>query len=217
MRRKWTVVCLSILSVVAVGKLGLVVDLQSLQHERVGQAFLNSNNKVLAVEQKQGLLQGGEWLFQELIPSAQAAKTITLPEEKMGDIQGAQVAILRQREAELEAKSQSLDERESMVVDAEKRASEKIAALQALQTRIEALLQQEESIKSKKIKRLTSVYEGMKAERAAPVIAQMDLNIVVKMFLRMNEKQVGKILSFLPPQKAVVISQALTQRVASLD
>jgi len=46
------------------------------------------------------------------------------------------------------------------------------------------------------------------------VIAQMDLTIVVKMFLRMNEKQVGKILSFLPPKQAVVISQALTQRIA---
>ena len=79
-----------------------------------------------------------------------------------------------------------------------------------------SMLAEEQSIKDKKIKRLTAVYEGMKAERAAPVIAQMDLSIVVKIFSRMSEKQVGKILSFLQPKQAVVISQALTERIASV-
>ena len=68
-----------------------------------------------------------------------------------------------------------------------------------------------------KIKRLTAVYEGMKAESAAPVISQMELSTVVKMFLRMDEKQVGKILSFLPPEKAVTISQALTKQISKVN
>jgi len=111
----------------------------------------------------------------------------------------------------------SLNEREKEAAAAESKAAERIEELEKLEARIQELLQQEESIKSKKIKRLTAVYEGMKAEKAAPVIAKMELATVVKMFLRMNEKQVGKILSFLPPDKAVTISQALTQQISKVE
>ena len=72
------------------------------------------------------------------------------------------------------------------------------------------------NIKNKKIKRLTAVYEGMKPDRAAPVISKMDLATVVRVFLLMDEKKVGKILSFLPPDKAVQISQALTRQISSV-
>ncbi|PJC71423.1 MAG: hypothetical protein CO017_00105, partial [Zetaproteobacteria bacterium CG_4_8_14_3_um_filter_59_5] len=91
------------------------------------------------------------------------------------------------------------------------------ADLEELEARIKDMLAQEQSINNKKIKRLTAVYEGMKADKAAPVLAQMDLQTVVQMFSRMDEKQVGKILSFLPPEKAVKISQALTERISEVQ
>ncbi len=161
------------------------------------------------------------WSASELIPSADAAESMALDEERdtrgMNDGEAARIIELREKQQQLLMLEKSLDERESEVLEAEKRARDKIAELESLEAKIQALLTEEQSIKDKKIKRLTAVYEGMKAERAAPVIAQMDLEIVVKIFSRMNEKQVGKILSFLPPQKAVVISQALTKRIAALS
>jgi len=157
------------------------------------------------------------WLAHELIPSAEAAESIPLAEEERGrNLGAAKVIELREKQKELNAREKALDERESEIQQAEKRAHEKIAALEQLESRIQAILTEEKSIKDKKIKRLTAVYEGMKADKAAPVIAQMELGIVIKIFSRMNEKQVGKILSFLPPKKAVVISQALTKRIASV-
>lgn len=156
-------------------------------------------------------------LGDHLIPSAQAAASIAIAEESFSaPAERELLASLRATREKLAEMEKSLSEREKEAEAAESRAAERIAELEGLETRIQDLLLQEESIKSKKIKRLTAVYEGMKANKAAPVIAQMKLSTVVKMFSRMNEKQVGKILSFLPPEKAVVISQALTKQISKV-
>ena len=214
MKRKVMFLCLLSLSVVSMIRLSLSLtqtpEVQQVQSRAETKHVLNH------VAPKDTLfLKSGQWLMQELVPTAEAAKAIALVEERENMNQKAVSQEIREKLIALEQQEQALREREQLVKSAEQRAQEKIAALEALEARIQSLLQQEESIKNKKIKRLTSVYEGMKADKAAPVIAQMDLDIVVKMFLRMNEKQVGKILSFLPPQQAVVISQALTQRIAA--
>ena len=212
MKKIVIVTCLLLLSVVVVGKVNLLLTPQALHNTVIAKQDVDKV-KLTTKAPDAMLLRGGEWLMSELIPSAEAAKAITLDEEKYSS-RGGEAKSIQQERLRLQEKELALNEREQAVLDAESRAAKKITALEALHTRIQALLDEEESIKDKKIKRLTSVYEGMKAERAAPVIAQMDLTIVVKMFLRMNEKQVGKILSFLPTRQAVIISQALTKRVA---
>jgi len=219
MKKKMIVLCLLSLSLVAIGKLSLDFYKPALTPVVIVKSDVQALPNVAfhPAQAEDVLFRSGTWLMSEIIPSAQAAKSIALDEEReMADGVNSE-RDFQEKITLLESKEAALNERESEVKDAEKRATDKIVALEALQVRIQNLLQQEESIKDKKIKRLTSVYEGMKADSAAPVIAQMDLEIVVKMFLRMDEKQVGKILSFLPPQQAVVISQALTKRVASIS
>jgi flagellar motility protein MotE (MotC chaperone) len=157
-------------------------------------------------------------LGDHLIPSAEAAASMAIAEESFdAPAERELLESLRATREKLTTMEKSLNEREQEAAAAEDKAAERIAELEKLEARIQELLLQEESIKSKKIKRLTAVYEGMKAESAAPVIAQMELATVVKMFLSMNEKQVGKILSFLPPEKAVTISHALTQQISQVE
>ncbi|MBL4759965.1 MAG: hypothetical protein JKY80_03815 [Mariprofundaceae bacterium] len=151
-----------------------------------------------------------------LLPSAEAAANIPIDEEKQRQPQkNRDAGSLQAAREKMDIREKQIEERQAVAKDAEERASKRIEELTALETRIQDLLDQEKSINDKKIKRLTAVYEGMKAIKAAPVIAQMDMLIIVKMFSRMNEKQVGKILSFLPPKQAVAISQALTKRIGS--
>jgi len=158
------------------------------------------------------IVLGDLWL-----PSAEAAANMPIDEEKQGQSKNNQDAgSLQTARKKMAVREKKLEERQSIVKEAEDRANKRIKELTALEARIQDLLDQENSINNKKIKRLTTVYEGMKAIKAAPVIAQMDMEIIVKMFSRMNEKQVGKILSFLPPKQAVAISQALTKRIGSL-
>jgi len=151
-----------------------------------------------------------------LITKAQAAPFMPGGND-VSDTERESLLNLRKIKNHLDERSKQLDKREQNAVEMEKKAATRIADLETLETQIQDMLAQEQSISNKKIKRLTAVYEGMKADKAAPVIARMDLPTVVKMFSRMDEKKVGKILSFLPPELAVKISEALTKKIASLN
>lgn len=215
MRRLLLLSLLILVTFVVVAKVGL----SFIQHSEVALSTGEETEQPTGI--MSGLAANGTstilTLGDHLIPSAQAAASIAIAEESFtGPAERELLASLRATREKLAEMEKSLSEREKEAEAAESRAAERIAELEGLETRIQDLLQQEESIKSKKIKRLTAVYEGMKADKAAPVIAKMKLSTVVKMFSRMNEKQVGKILSSLPLEKAVIISQALTKQISKV-
>jgi len=150
-----------------------------------------------------------------LIPNASAA---TSPRTGLQGsiIEDETLSTLRKLKNDMDQRSKNLDQREQHLQQAEKTLQQRITELEQLEASIQQRLSDESKIKSKKIKRLTAVYEGMKPDRSAPVIARMELATVVKIFLLMDEKKVGKILSFLPPEKAVIISQALTKQISTV-
>ncbi len=123
---------------------------------------------------------------------------------------------LRKMKADMDLRSKALDIREQAIQEGEKKVASRIEALNALIAKLQDQMLQEKSVKSKKIKKLAAVYSSMKAPKAAKVVAKMEMKTVVLMFSRMDEKKIGKILSFLPPDQAVRISQALTQKVGTL-
>ena len=119
---------------------------------------------------------------------------------------------LRAMKENLDLRAKALDERQRSIDEAEAAVARRINELEGLVAKLQEQLQQEQGLKSKKIKKLAAVYSSMKPEKAAPVITQMELETVVQMFARMDDKQVGKILSFMSPEKAVSITQALTRQ-----
>jgi len=62
---------------------------------------------------------------------------------------------------------------------------------------------------SKNIKRLATVYEGMKPEKAAIIIKEMDEETAVKLLTMMDIKSSGKILESFEPNLAVKLSEKL--------
>jgi hypothetical protein len=58
--------------------------------------------------------------------------------------------------------------------------------------------------------RLVRLYEGMKPKEAATVMAKLDPELSTTILLGMRERQAGKILGLLPPEKAA----DLTDRIA---
>ena len=119
---------------------------------------------------------------------------------------------LRAMKEDLDLRAKALNERQRSIDEAEAAIAKRINELEGLVAKLQEQLLQEQGLKSKKIKKLAAVYSSMKPEKAAPVITQMELDTVVKMFARMDDKKVGKILSFMPPEKAVSITQALTRQ-----
>lgn len=153
-----------------------------------------------------------------LIPEATAgsSRNDTVTESSSLPVDDKTLSALRSYKESLDKRQGQLEQREQALVKAEEKLQQRVTELEQLEASIQQRLNDEQGIKTKKIKRLTSVYEGMKAEKAAPVIAQMDLETVVKLFTLMDEKQVGKILSFMPAEKAVIISQALTRQISTV-
>jgi len=152
-----------------------------------------------------------------LIDTAEASAFPGKPEEALNHEEVEVLRNLRTIKEGLDSRAKTLDERQQSIEEAETGIAKRVDELENILAKIQERLQQEESIRSKKIKMLTAVYASMKADKAAPVISRMKLSTVVKMFSRMDEKKVGKILSFLPPEKAVKITQALTKQISSLD
>ena len=217
MNRQVLPMLLALLTVFIVGRIGLSFMQHGeaqlvLQQEDINIASEVIEKNIKTPSDETLALWGDLWL-----PSAEAAASMPIDEEKQASLQdNPDASSLQAARDKMDRREKQLEERQTIAKEAESLASKRIEELTALEARIQDLLDQEKSINDKKIKRLTTVYEGMKADKAAPVIARMDMDIIVKMFSRMNEKQVGKILSFLPPKQAVVISEALTKRIGSL-
>lgn len=157
------------------------------------------------------------------MPEAERETSILIATAEASVFSGSIAGDVSQEEAEvllnlrtikenLDLRSKALDERQSSVEKAEEGMTARIKELENLIARMQDQLQQEQSFKNKKIKKLAAVYSSMKPEKAAPVVTRMELGTVVKMFARMDDKKVGKILSFLTPEKAVSITQALTRQ-----
>jgi len=201
---------LSLLSVLVLGRAGL-----SLLGSQPGEEMISSAQA--ATDEPSGPAENDKIpLSVQAIPEAEALP-FTPDDVAISQAERETLLALRQQREELDARQKAIDERQKAIEEGERKLVERIADLEDLEVRIKDMLAQEKSINTKKIKRLTAVYEGMKADKAAPVLAKMDLQIVVRMFSRMDEKQVGKILSFLPPDKAVQISQALTERISEVQ
>jgi len=68
---------------------------------------------------------------------------------------------------------------------------------------------QMDEAESKNIKRLATVYEGMKPEKAATIIKEMDEETAVKLLTMMDGKSSGKVLESFEPTLAVKLSEKL--------
>ena len=152
-----------------------------------------------------------------LIGTAEASVFPGAPGQSVTSAELEVLGHLRGLKAKLDQRAKALDAREKAAEAAEAKAAARIVQLQKLEASIQDALKQEQKLKSKKIKKLAAVYDTMKPDKAAPMIELMDMPTTVKLLSRMDQKRVGKILSFMPPEKATQISVALTERLASLQ
>ena len=152
-----------------------------------------------------------------LIGTAEASVFPGAPGQSVTAAELDVLSRLRHRKAELDRRAKALDAREKAAEDAEAKAAARIAQLQKLEADIKDAMKQEKKLKSKKIKKLAAVYDTIKPAKAAPMIELLDMQTTVMLLSRMDQKKVGKILSFMPPEKAMQISKALTERIASLQ
>ena len=119
---------------------------------------------------------------------------------------------LAKRREELDLRARQLDEREALIAAAEQRMEQKMAELKALQAMVEDLLKARSEQEEAELASLVKMYENMKPKAAARVFEEMDMDVLLDVVERMNERKAAPILALVTPTKAKEITFELAQR-----
>lgn len=158
----------------------------------------------------------GEHPMTEEEAAAAAADAALEPEvHDPFDYTDEEVDVLQQlakRREELDLRARQLDEREALIQAAEQRMEQKMAELKALQATVEDLLKARSEQEEAELKSLVKMYENMKPKAAAKVFEEMDMDVLLDVVDRMNERKVAPILALVTPTRAKEITFELAQR-----
>lgn len=124
----------------------------------------------------------------------------------------AEVAALR---AELDRRAAALADREQAVATAQLLVEDRLAELQAAETRLEALIATSDAAAETDLDRLTRVYETMPPETAAALFEQMPPSFAAGFIARMTPPSSAALMAALPPEQAYAVSVVLATRNSS--
>jgi flagellar motility protein MotE (MotC chaperone) len=154
---------------------------------------------------------GGDSQSQDLLAQDQQRKLARDPFNYTDE----EVDVLQQlakRRAELDQRARQLDEREALVKAAEQRMEQKMAELKALQATVQDLLKQRNAADEQQLQSLVKIYENMKPKAAAQIFEEMDMDVLLDVVARMNERKVAPILALVSPTRAKELTFELAQR-----
>ncbi|MCF6326070.1 MAG: hypothetical protein L3J21_02120 [Devosiaceae bacterium] len=118
---------------------------------------------------------------------------------------------LRERRAELDAREQTIELQENLVVAAEARLNERIAYLQAIEAQVQALVDQQQAQDEGQFDALVSMYANMKSSDAANVFNSLNMDVLLRLAIKMSPRKMSPILADMNTERA----QQLTVRMAT--
>lgn len=170
-----------------------------------------------AVKATAGEIAASEGEIQEG-DGAKKASTETAPPpvyDEQRSFSDAEIEVLQslsKRRTEIEARDQKLNEREALLKAAEQAVDKKIAELAKMKGEIEALLGQQEDMEDSRITSLVKIYEAMKPKEAAIIFNTLDMDVLLSVVSRMNERKLSPILASMDPDKARLVTIKLAEQ-----
>ncbi len=119
------------------------------------------------------------------------------------------VARLSERRTELDKREAELNMRLDLVAAAEKKIDERTAALTALETQINALVDQKKVQEDAQFKSLLAMYQTMKAKDAARIFDQLDIKVLQRIAINMDPRRMSPILAAMAPVRAKELTSAM--------
>lgn len=119
---------------------------------------------------------------------------------------------LAKRRDDLERRERRLVEREALLDAAGQEVDHKIAELNKLKGEILNLLGQQQKMEEERIVSLVKIYEGMKPKEAATIFNTLDMDVLLPVISRMNERKSSPILASMDPEKARIVTIRLAQQ-----
>jgi flagellar motility protein MotE (MotC chaperone) len=118
---------------------------------------------------------------------------------------------LSKRRAELDQRSEALDQRELLLKATEQRVQEKIDKLQTMQAQVDAALGKVDEQEDQRLQSLVRIYETMKPQEAATIFDKLEQPVLMQVLTRMKDRSVAAILPHLDGDKARAITIALAE------
>ena len=119
---------------------------------------------------------------------------------------------LMERRETLDLRGRELDIRGNLLKAAELRIDEKITQLKDIEATIQDLLKRHDDQEEKKLRSLVRIYESMKPKQAARIFEELDLDILIDVAERMNERKFAPILAQMNPKRAKTVTVEIRTR-----
>ena len=132
-------------------------------------------------------------------------------EPPISETERATLQDLRARRKELEARAAKLDERDAILAAAERRLTERVDQMAALQTKLEQLEKERHSREDENWKGLVKTYEAMRPRDAGAIFNDLDSTVLIQVLDRMKEAKAAPILAAMAPDRARAATTQLAQ------
>jgi flagellar motility protein MotE (MotC chaperone) len=119
---------------------------------------------------------------------------------------------LSTRRAELDARGESIETQDGLMLAAEQRLNERLAELRTLETHVNDLLGQLDEAQEHRLASLVDVYTRMRSKDAATVFDGLDDAVLVQVASRMREANLAEVMGRMEPTRARELTQLLADR-----
>jgi len=183
----------------------------------------NGQNLALSLIFAMGLIKIGiaivEYSGVTTAQNAQAAQSMEMKPNfssmiQAGSFSREEIEILTQldqRRAELEERDDKLSMREEDISKRDMELAARLTELKSLTDELKVRREQTDHKRDNQLEQLSKVYTSMAPEEAAKLMEQLDITIALSLLRRMPEKRIGQVLSLMSPERALGLTQMLTQ------
>ncbi len=144
-------------------------------------------------------------------PEAAAPAGIGTQPAPMSDGERAVLLSLRARREALDNQARALDQRAAELDAAGHRLEERVRQLAALQTRLEDLEAGRQAHRTENWAGLVKTYEAMKPREAAAIFDALDMQVLLQVLDRMQERRAAPVLAAMQPDRARLATQLLAE------
>jgi flagellar motility protein MotE (MotC chaperone) len=125
--------------------------------------------------------------------------------------------VVRARCLTLEAREGELATREAVLAAAERRLSQRVEELAAMQARLETLDRAAREREEANWGNLVRIYENMRPRDAARIFNELEMPVLIEVVARMKQRAVAPILAGMEPALAQKLTAELAARQARRD
>jgi len=122
------------------------------------------------------------------------------------------LTALDSRRVELEERGARIEQRESDFSAKERELAVRLTELKELSEKLKIEREKGDKQRGTQLEQLANVYGSMNPPEAAHLLEQLDIQVSLSLIERMPEKRIGQILALMNPQRALELTNLLSQR-----